>query len=87
MTYETTEIWNVGVYEAVPISAEHLHDAIWVTDREQEKERSRMKKVVWEFASKIKFLYITCYHSGKIQESLQYHIVVSTTSESIEDKH
>lgn len=87
MTYETTEIWNFGVYEAVPISGEYLHYTIWVRDKKQVKERSRMKKVSWEFASKIKFLYITCYYSGKIQESLQYYIVVSTTSESIEDKH
>lgn len=87
MTYETTEIWNFGVYEAISISAEHLHDVTCVMDREQEKERSRMKKVAWEFVSKIKFLYITCYYSGKTQESLQYYIVVSTTSESIEDKH
>lgn len=75
------------MYETAPISAEYLHDAIWVRDREQEKERSKIKKVACEFASKIKFLFITCFYSGKIQESLQYYIVVSTTSESIEDKH
>lgn len=63
---------------------------------EQEKEISRMKKVAWEFSSGLYFqnqipvvdLYITCYRSGKIQESLQNYIVVGTTiSESIEDKH